>query len=331
MNRAGAFFLGVIAVFATMGPAAAHEIRPAYLEIRDTGETINILWKQPVAGNRTIAIRPHLSAGWLEPEAARSRTTGSALIREWTITPPHAPLTGQTLTIEGLDATITDVLLRITWPDGTQTVRMIHPDDPTTEIAGAAGGGTAIGQYLWLGMTHIWGGIDHLLYVFGLVLLVMYLKPLLATLTAFTAAHSITLAATTLGLVQVPQAPVEAFIALSIVYLAVELVGRERGETGWAGRHPWLVAFPFGLLHGFGFAGALRDIGLPAGDIPSALLFFNLGIEAGQVAFVLAVLAIAWLLGRAGPLWLPALQRASPYVIGSLASYWVIGRTIQVM
>ena len=188
----------------------------------------------------------------------------------------------------------------------------------------ASGAGAAVGAYFRLGVEHIWTGYDHLLYLVGLMLLVGNLRALLGVITAFTAAHSLTLAPSVLGIVRLQPAPVEAAIALSILFVAVELRRGQLGKPGYAHAHPWVVAFAFGLLHGFGFAGALRSIGLPDGAIAAPLLLFNLGIEAGQIVFVTAVAALFWLLVRRAPAAAPALQRALPVVIGSLAAWWLI-------
>jgi hydrogenase/urease accessory protein HupE len=217
-----------------------------------------------------------------------------------------------------------DVLVRIAFKDGRVVSRMLRPDAPsfvfTKETVGPAAGG-----YFVLGVEHILFGIDHLLFVLALVLIVRGVGLLVKTITAFTIAHSITLALAALGVVNVPSAPVEAVIALSIVFVASEILRSRRGEIGLTERAPWLVAGAFGLLHGFGFAGALSEVGLPANDIPSALLFFNVGVEAGQMAFVGAALAVIALLRR-----IPLPQRApnlAPYAIGTVAMFWVIERT----
>ncbi len=312
-------------------PASAHEIRPAYLEIHEsTAGQIDILWKQPVVGDLTLPISPHVSAGWLEEEAARVVVTDTALVREWHVVPPHAPLAGQTLTIEGLEVTLTDVLVEIRNATGAGISRVISPASPRLRIPEHGASSLPVWRYLWLGVTHIWSGTDHLLYVFGLILLVAAVRPLLLTLTSFTAAHSITLALTTLDLVRVPTAPVEAAIALSIVYLAAELLRQARGEAGWASSRPWLIAFPFGLLHGFGFAGALHEVGLPANDIPTVLLLFNLGLEAGQIAFVVGVLSLAALARKLRPFALTPVRHWASYALGGVASYWLIERMLQI-
>ena len=182
-------------------------------------------------------------------------------------------------------------------------------------------------RYTLLGIEHILVGIDHLLFVLALLLLVRGWRRVLITITAFTGAHSITLAAATLGWVRVPQSPVEAVIALSIVLVAAEIVHRERGKSSLAQQWPWAIAFTFGLLHGFGFAGALNEIGLPQQAIPLALLFFNIGVEIGQILFIVAVY-LAWVLAKRLIVRLPGpITNYGPaYVIGTLAAFWTIQR-----
>jgi hydrogenase/urease accessory protein HupE len=307
--------------------ANAHEVRPAYLEITENSAgRVHVLWKQPTAGRLSLPLKPRLSSGWLDEAATSSVFTESYLLRRWEIPAPVGALDGQTLTVEGLDRTITDVLVRIAFADGDTRDHLLKPDHPSLAIAHEGQSSLPVGDYFQLGVTHIWLGIDHLLYVFGLMLLVNGMKTLLKTITAFTVAHSITLAGAALGYVDLSPRPIEAVIALSIVYVAVELVYLHRGRPGFACRYPWAVAFAFGLLHGFGFAGALAEVGLPTDAIPLALLLFNLGIEAGQVAFVLAVLlslkGIAALLPRAAA-WVP---RTAPHAIGTLAAFWCLER-----
>jgi hypothetical protein len=325
-------FFGLVAL-ALASAAAAHEIRPAYLEIRenDAGR-ITILWKQPVMGSVALPLRPVLSSGWLDGEPAAFDRTDAYLTRRWSVADPRVPLEEQELRIEGLERSITDVMVRIEFANGTESLHLITPASPVLVLPSAQHAAPAVAQYLPLGVEHIWLGIDHLLFVLGLTLLVMkrqesrWLLPLFQTITAFTVAHSITLVAAATRTVSVPSAPVEAAIALSIVYLAVELVRPSGAPSMMAGR-PWVVAFVFGLLHGFGFAGALAEVGLPAERVPLALLFFNVGIELGQLMFVGAVL----LLIRAAsilPMLAERLGRSLPHLIGSLAAFWFIERTV---
>jgi hydrogenase/urease accessory protein HupE len=233
------------------------------------------------------------------------------------------PLPGSTLTIRNLEATQTDVLVRIQSADGRVETDRLTPSAPSLVIRAEPGAADVLVTYGALGIEHILTGTDHLLFVLCLILLVRDLKRLVATVTAFTLAHSISLAAATLGFVHVPAAPVEAMIALSIVFLACELV---RDGGGMARAYPWLVAFCFGLLHGLGFAGALAEVGLPQGDIPLALLAFNLGVELGQLAFIATVLCLGVLLRRfigTAPVWA---MRAASYAIGATASFWMFER-----
>jgi hydrogenase/urease accessory protein HupE len=221
---------------------------------------------------------------------------------------------------------MTDALVRIEFADGATWVGRLTPRAPQVTIPERRSGGSVAAAYLGLGVEHILLGIDHLLFVLALLLVTRGARRLVSTVTAFTVAHSITLALATLGVVRVPQAPVEAVIALSIVFVAAEIVRARRGVEGLTARAPWLVAFTFGLLHGFGFAGALSEIGLPQGQIPLALLLFNVGVEAGQLLFVAAVLA-PLAVARRVRIELPRrLELVPPYAIGSLATFWVIQR-----
>jgi hydrogenase/urease accessory protein HupE len=204
----------------------------------------------------------------------------------------------------------------------------VQPSRPWVEIAAAPGLLAVIGAYVQHGIEHILFGFDHLLFVLALILIVRSRRALLWTITAFTLAHSITLSLATLGVVHVPGPPVEAMIAVSIMLLACEIVRLRRGQISLTSRWPWIVAFSFGLLHGFGFASALTDIGLPQGDIPLALFSFNIGVEIGQLMFIGVVLATLACLKRIG---IPeAITRAATpvatYAIGSTAAFWFVGR-----
>ena len=245
-------------------------------------------------------------------------------------------LTGQTIAIEGLSGTSTDVLVRIESLAGATQTERLSPTKTNFVVQSTPGALEVATTYLRLGIEHILFGFDHLLFVLALVILIGNWRRVALTVTAFTIAHSITLAAATLGLVDVPRPPVEAAIALSIVLVAVEIVNARRGNPSLAARWPWVVAFCFGLLHGFGFAGALAEVGLPHHAIPVALLFFNLGVEIGQLVFVAAVLTIGALLRRAIALYLePPLVRqtvnrldvTAAYAIGIVAAYWLMERT----
>jgi hydrogenase/urease accessory protein HupE len=305
---------------------SAHEIRPAYLEIREVNPNrIDIFWKQPVSGESGIYLTPVLSSGWLTDSISTNSATGTALIRQWKII-TNKSVAGQTITIEGLKTTITDVLVTVQFSDGTKITRIIRPSNPSFVITKSEHSALPVLDYLRLGIEHILFGIDHLLFVLALILIVQGKRRLLKTITAFTIAHSITLAAATLGWVHIPPAPVEASIALSIIFLAVELVHYYQGKPVFSRQYPWVVAFIFGLLHGFGFAGALANVGLPEHDIPLALLLFNVGVETGQILFILTVMLIIWLMHKIlknMPVWT---RWIPPYTIGCMAAVWFFQR-----
>ncbi|GGO79318.1 membrane protein [Marinobacterium nitratireducens] len=310
------------------GVTSAHEVRPAYLELRQVaGDTYDVLWKVPARGDDLrlgIYVRfPDGTEAVSEPAAVLD---GGAYIESWRVR-REGGLAGQRVGIAGLPATRIDVLVRVIGEGGaTQTERLL-PDNPGFVVASTPSAWGVASSYLGLGVEHILLGVDHLLFVLTLVLLVTGWKRLLGTITAFTLSHSLTLVAATLGLLQVPGPPVEACIALSIAFVAAEIVrGRQGGAPGLTARAPWLVAFAFGLLHGLGFAGALADLGLPQQAIPLALLFFNLGVELGQLAFIAVVLSFMAGLRR---LPLPATGwgwRLAPYSIGAVSMFWLLER-----
>jgi hydrogenase/urease accessory protein HupE len=346
--------------------AAAHEVRPAYLELSETARgRFDVVWKVPTRGGgvplagedvphagsapeavdagepRTMpcgcpaptasdtafgALPVHavLPAGWRAVTPLRLEQLPGAAIRRWTVVTGEAGIEGAAVAAHGLDVAVIDVLVRVALADGRVVSQVLRPGASSFTVR--MGETIPVLGYLRLGVEHILFGIDHLLFVLGLILLVGGLRLLVKTITAFTLAHSITLGLAMLGVVHVPQAPVEAVIALSIVFLAAELVRQSRGETGLTARQPWLVAFVFGLLHGLGFAGALSEVGLPPGDVPAALLLFNVGVEVGQLAFVVAVLAlIRTVRSLPAPAW-RWLDGVPAYAIGSIATFWVVQR-----
>jgi hydrogenase/urease accessory protein HupE len=319
-------FLLCLGLVAFVPIASAHEIRPAYLEITETqAGRYAVLWRTPLQAGMRLPVSLKLPEGVrAEREATVQELTDSVLERRMIDAGPGG-LAGQRIDFVGLPATITDVLVRVALLDGTRSTTLVRPSRPWVEIAASRGTWAVARAYLTHGIEHILFGFDHLLFVLALILLVRSRRVLLLTITSFTLAHSLTLALATLGVVHVPGPPVEAAIALSILLLAVEIVHLERGRVGLTARRPWLVAFSFGLLHGFGFASALSDLGLPRGDIPLALLAFNVGVECGQLAFVGVVLGLAALMrrlrGRGQVRW-----RATPYAIGTLAAFWFLER-----
>lgn len=324
-------------------PAAAHRLSPAYFGLAETAPgAFEARFKVSISGGLADALSPQIPERCRIDGPVRGYTVDDARVQIGAIDCGDAPLRGAVLEVAGLERTDTDVLVRVDWLDGTSFTHRLVPEAPSVTIPERAGGGEVAATYLRIGVEHILLGIDHLLFVLALLMLVEGVGRLVATITAFTLAHSVTLAAATLGYVAVPSAAVEATIALSILFLATELArgGFEKrvepefpdGDGGstllLTRRFPWIVAFTFGLLHGFGFAGALSEVGLPEGAIPLALLFFNVGVELGQLAFVGAFLAAGALVARAA-VPVPALARpAAVYGIGCVSAYWVLERTL---
>lgn len=308
------------------GSASAHEIKPGYLQITQTGETLyRLALKTPMQGGRPLPILPVLpeDCALKANPAGPAGLGGASDIRNWTA---HCEISlrGRSIALSGLSTSLSDMLVRVSDLDGkTQTMRA-GPNTPFIEIAAKPTSLSVTRTYFALGLEHILGGIDHLLFVLALVLLISGVRRLIETITAFTIAHSLTLVATTLGWVSLPSAPVEAVIALSIVFLATEIVKKQDGKLRLSERWPWMVAFVFGLLHGFGFAGALADIGLPSGEVPLALLCFNLGVEAGQLVFLAGVIVILKIVSalRAREM----VEKFASYGIGIMASVWMFER-----
>jgi hydrogenase/urease accessory protein HupE len=309
--------------------ASAHEVRPAYLELRQTGpDTYDVLWKVPALGdNLRLGLYVELPAGCTKATEPRGSMVSNAYTERWTARCAGG-LAGGTVHIAGLSATMTDVLVRVERLDGTTQVTRLRPAESSFVVEAAPRTLEVARTYSVLGVEHILTGIDHLLFVLALVIITRGGWKLVKTVTAFTISHSLTLSAATLGFVHVPQRPVEAVIALSIVFVAAEIVRMHRGLDSITARAPWLVAFTFGLMHGLGFAGGLNDAGLPAGHIPTALLFFSVGVETGHFLFIAVVLsAIAMLRRMAIPLPRWSLL-VPPYAIGAVAMFWVIQRTL---
>jgi hydrogenase/urease accessory protein HupE len=307
-------------------PAGAHELRPGYLDLTEISANLfDMTWKVPALGAFHLAIQPRFPGFChIVGEPIAIETEGAFLERGRLRC--DRGLGGSTIEIQGLDATVTNVLVRVAFSEGTVQTALLSARASGFTVAVKPNPLQVFKIYVQLGVEHILTGVDHLLFVLCLILLVRSIRKLLATVTAFTVAHSITLAAATLGLVNVPAAPVEATIALSIVFLASELLRDPTRRSAATQTYPWLVAFSFGLLHGLGFAGALAEIGLPHGEIPLALFSFNVGVELGQLAFIAAVLLLnhaARRLVQSMPNWAP---RAAAYAIGCTAAYWVFER-----
>lgn len=326
MNRA--LLILLLSAAFTLG-GGAHEVRPAYLELRQAGAvTWDVLWKVPGRGDSLrLGLDVELPAGCARVGEAKVSIANGAFIERWRTECPGG-LAGGTIRIDGLSATMTDVLVRLEHLDGSTQTTRLTPSAPSFVVKAAADVLGVARTYTVLGIEHILSGIDHLLFVFALIWITAGGWKLVKTVTAFTVSHSITLTLATLGYLRVPQQPVEAVIALSIVFVATEIVHARAGRAGLAARAPWLVAFVFGLMHGVGFASGLSDAGLPAGHIPTALLFFSLGVETGHLLFIGAVLGTGVVLRRLlrrvrTPDWSRLLP---PYAIGTVAMFWVIQR-----
>jgi hydrogenase/urease accessory protein HupE len=318
--------LGFFALLFAGSHAQAHEVRPGYLELRETDSGVfSTTWKVPARGDYRLAIEPSFPESCRPIGEPMTVQADNAFIERGRIR-CDKPLAGSRIFIRGLEATQTDVLVRVEAADGAVETERLTRSQPDFIVPAKPSRLGVLWTYFRLGVEHILTGVDHLLFVLCLVLLVRNVRMLLATVTAFTIAHSITLAAATLGFVNVRAAPVEATIALSIVFLASELLRDPSHRSDITRYYPWLVAFSFGLLHGLGFAGALAEVGLPHGEIPLALFSFNVGIECGQLAFIMVVLAAGYLwrrLMRHTPAWTP---QVVAYAVGCVASYWVFER-----
>lgn len=313
--------------FGAMGAAMGHEVRPAYLQVTERPDhNYDILWKQPSLGLAAVHLVPHISGGMLERVPSDIETAPDFQIRRWTDLPAGSQgLDGRTVQIEGIEQTITDVLVSVSLLNGESFQTVLSPRSPSVALH-LHQAGVAVPAYLGLGIEHILTGVDHLSFILCLLLLVRRWTSLVKTVTAFTVAHSITLAATALHFISVRPSLIEALVALSILFVAVELVHLYQGRTGLTARFPWLIAFAFGLLHGSAFAGALAEIGLPPDAIPLSLLLFNVGVEIGQLLFIAVALGIGWTLSRL-PRGLPAWTRwIPPYAIGSSSAFWFLER-----
>lgn len=327
MRRASWFRIAVLALLWALAPAAqSHESRPAYLEIRETAPGVfATLWRTPVLAGMRLPVTLKLPATLVPRGEPIVQQLNDSLI-ERRVVEGAGGLDGQRIDFVGLQGTITDVLVRVQRLDGSQQTSIVRSSQPWFDVAPQTDAWSVARAYTVLGVEHILLGIDHLLFVLALVIVCSTTRQLILTVTAFTVAHSITLGLATLGFIHVPQRPVEAVIALSIVFVAAEIVHARRGVPGITARAPWLVAFLFGLLHGLGFAGALAEVGLPQNNIPVALLFFNVGVEIGQLIFVGVVLAVWAMLRRMPFAWPRWTALVAPYAIGSLAMFWVMER-----
>jgi hydrogenase/urease accessory protein HupE len=308
-------------------PLLAHELQPGSLEIRQlTPDRYELIWRAPIYYNKPHPAKLQMPASWQTIGKPSVRQLSDSALHRRMVKVPGGDIDGATISLIGLEETITDVFVRISWLNGVQTTAIARPSQPWFKIEGLRSSWQVAGDYTLLGTDHILSGYDHLSFVLALILIVSGWRRLFLTVTFFTLAHSITLAAATLGLLWVPGPPIEATIALSILFLASELVKLERGQSSLTARYPWVVAFVFGLLHGLGFAGALGELGLPSQEIPLALLMFNLGVELGQLMFIAAILLLIEILRRIQKHWPMWMRQLPAYGIGGLAAFWLIER-----
>ncbi len=316
-----------LACIVATAPARADELRPGYLELTQrTLQDWHLVWKAPVLGGLATRARPAFPP-FCTLTLGAAQLRGAAVVAQGELHCTKS-LDGTEVGLSGIEASFTDALLRIQPLGRPVQAERLTQDRPTATVLTVPDRWQVARTYLLLGIEHILTGYDHLLFVVALVLLLMRGWVVVRAATAFTVAHSLTLAGTTLGFIGLAQAPVEALIALSIVFLAVEIVKQDPANPRLSERIPWVVAFLFGLLHGFGFAGALREIGLPDGDVPMALLTFNVGVELGQLAIIAACLGVVALIRRLRAGWLRPATVTVTYVIGSVASFWFIQRLV---
>jgi hydrogenase/urease accessory protein HupE len=328
MRRTALLVLALLLCSGARADLCAHESQPATLELRQIArDRYEVTWRAPIYFGRPHPARLELPDGWrtvVEPTVRQ--LPDSQLFRS--VVTAGGSVEGSIVRFPGLENTITDVFVRMNRLDGTTMTAVARPSRPSAQLRGERTLLTTAGEYLGLGFHHILMGVDHLLFVLGLLLIVKDRWMLVKTISAFTVAHSITLAIATLGYASAPLPPLNAAIALSILFLGPEIVRSWRGETSFTIRHPWVVAFAFGLLHGFGFASGLTALGLPQAEIPLALLLFNVGVEIGQVAFVLLVVLLERAFRTLEVRWPRWAQALPGYTVGGLGAYWTIQRTV---
>lgn len=306
----------------------AHEVRPARLIIHQKAvDTYEVFWKLPAIKEGVLKLKPVLDFDHEVLSRDPGKDLGNAYIETWSFRKGD-PSVATKISIDGLTSTITDVFVTIYMDNGDESSFIVRPDQPYFIVDKPRTNYEITKDFIVLGVEHIWFGYDHLLFVLCLLWLITGFKKLVQTITAFTLAHSITLVASTLGWMTLPGPPVEAIIALSIVFLAVEIIKDQNGEEVYTSKYPWVVALTFGLLHGFGFAGALSDIGLPQSALTLSLFGFNLGVEVGQIIFVIAVILIVKVIRIAIPVIPKWSSTVSAYAIGSLAGFWLIERVL---
>jgi hydrogenase/urease accessory protein HupE len=308
-------------------PAWAHESRPLYLEIKETAPNhFSVLWRTPTMAGMRLPVVLQLPKDVQDDRPPIQQDLTDSQIERRFINAGPVGLAGKRIEFVGLQGTIADVLVRVEMLDGRKFTTIVRSSQPWVQIEATQSTWAVAGTFIVQGIRHILFGADHMLFVLGLLLIVKGRWMLLKTVTAFTVAHSITLAIATLGYAEVPVVPLNAAIALSILFLGPEIVRCWRGETSFTIRHPWVVAFAFGLLHGFGFASALTSAGLPRHDLPLALFTFNIGVEIGQLSFVALILLLERSFQILQVRWPRWTQAVPGYTVGSLGAFWTVQR-----
>ncbi|MFT6396359.1 MAG: hydrogenase/urease accessory protein HupE [Bradymonadia bacterium] len=318
-----AVFSVLLGLLTVASPAAADQFAPLLLDMQERSPgTFAVLWKLPAANNSVPDVSPRFAEA-CNVITEHAHASPTSLSERFTLDCADAGLRGQRIVFDGLDDGSTEVIVRVAFADETEFTSVVRSDEREVTIPAVERAAGTFVTYVRLGFEHILGGADHLAFVLALMLIVRGRRVLLTTVTAFTVGHSVTLAAVSLTALSVPSGPVEAVIALSIVLLAAEAASSRRDTLTI--QRPWLIAGGFGLIHGLGFAGALREIGLPVGHVPAALASFNVGVELGQLAFVCCVLVVSLPLRRA-EVWQKRARLAAAYGVGGMATAWFFER-----
>lgn len=329
MRLLPALLLLVLSAGGLVPSASSHESQPATLELRQVAQDrYEITWRAPIYYGQPHPARPELPTRWKTVVGPTEQMLPDSQVFRRVVTVGENGVEGSIIRFPGLERTVTDVFVRMNRLDGTTMTAVVRPTEPYAQLRGERTWHATAGEYIGLGFHHILQGVDHLLFVLGLLLIVRGRMMLLKTVTAFTVSHSITLAIATLGFARAPLPPLNAAIALSILFLGPEIVRTWRGDTSLTIRHPWVVAFLFGLLHGFGFASGLSTTGMPKAELPLALFFFNAGVELGQLAFVAIALALTRSFRVLEVRWPRVVEALPGYAVGSLGAYWTIQRTV---
>ncbi len=314
--------------FSMVQVAHAHRFAPSLLQVDEIApQQYNMVWKTPAQGVSNVPLRPLWPQSCAVQNASEPQLEDTGIVTSWQLQCAGLGadgLVGQTLGVSGLGANQASAMVMVNLLDGRKYQQVLDTEHPEFVVPAQSTAGDVMGDYTRLGIEHIWRGVDHLMFVFGLLLLVGGGRRLLWTITAFTVGHSITLSLVTLGFFDFPVALVEFAIAVSIFVLAVELTRTAKHDALW--RNPWWLAGGFGLLHGMGFAGALAETGLPQDNLPLALLFFNVGIEIGQLAFIFLVLAIWYTIRKPLAPWRERLLPVPVYILGAFSAMWCIER-----